>query len=91
MTFDPRALTRAAESGDRAAILRATRDRLAAELADPECMSIAAVSRELRAVLAELEVLGATSEVNPLDRLADGVASDLDSYRARRRKDSAAS
>jgi hypothetical protein len=84
MAFDPRALTRAAESGNRAAILEATRDRLVAELADPECMSIAAVSRELRAVLAELESLGATSEVTPLDRLAAKVDDQLAERRARR-------
>ncbi|KAB8179144.1 hypothetical protein FH609_004170 [Streptomyces sp. 3MP-14] len=60
----------AAESGDRRAILEAVRDRLAVELAAVEGKDAAAVAKELRATVAELESLPGGKEVSPLDELA---------------------
>jgi hypothetical protein len=84
MAMDADGLLRAAESGDRATILLAVRDRLIAELSSPECPGIAGVAKELRALLAELDVLGIKAEVTALDRLADGVTTDINAYRTRR-------
>lgn len=52
----PAPLVDAVRSGDRAA-LEAIRDRLAEELASPECFGVAGIARELRAVLADLAAL----------------------------------
>jgi len=43
-----------------------------------------ALVRELRAVLLEIEKIPGSSEVTPLDQLADGIIGDLDERRRRR-------
>jgi len=45
---------------------------------------LAGVIRELRAVLAEIEKIPGSSEVTPLDQLADGITDDLAKRRRRR-------
>lgn len=59
----------AAVAGDRRAALEAIRDRLAAELQRARGTGAAAVARELREVLAELEAIP-DEEVSPVDQLA---------------------
>lgn len=43
-----------------------------------------ALVRELRATLIEIEKIPGSSEVTPLDQLADGIIGDLDERRRRR-------
>jgi hypothetical protein len=43
-----------------------------------------ALVRELRATLIEIEKIPGSSEVTPLDHLADGIIGDLDERRRRR-------
>jgi hypothetical protein len=67
---------------DRLALLEHSRDKLFAAMEDPELKpaDLAALSRELRAVLLEIEKIPGSGEVTPLDRLAD----DLEERRRRR-------
>lgn len=81
---------------DRLSLLRAARDLLAEALTTGhECPACGAqldvgsaelpqVSRELRAVLAEIDKIPGSGEVSELDRLADGIVADLDDHRRRR-------
>jgi hypothetical protein len=71
-------------SGSRVDGLKVLRDRLADELDSAEGAAVAALSRELRAVLSELERLGVREEVTPLDDLASRVGDQLAAHRARR-------
>ena len=71
-------------SGDMIRALSAVRDRLAGELLVAEGAAVASLSRELRIVLAELEQLGVSQEVTPLDRLAAQVGDQLAERRTRR-------
>jgi hypothetical protein len=59
-------------SGDRRRALSALRDRLAAELDDPDADArvVAVVSKELRAVVQELDGLSGGEEVRPVDEIA---------------------
>lgn len=50
------------------------------QLASP----LPALVRELRATLIEIEKIPGSSEVTPLDQLADGIIGDLDERRRRR-------
>ncbi len=81
----------AISSGDRTRALQALRDRLGAELDEAEGTEVASLSRELRAVLLELERLGVRAEVTPLDDLASRVVTSLGQHRSRRQPGSAAS
>ena len=65
-----------AASGDRRAALEAIRDRLATELARPDCFGVAGIAKELRAVIAELESLPGAKE---------SISDDLAARRAKRR------
>jgi hypothetical protein len=81
---------------DRLSLLRRARDLLADALAtESECSACGAhievksadlpqVSRELRAVLAEIDKIPGSGEVSDLDLLADGIVTDLDERRRRR-------
>ena len=78
---------------DRLELLREARDRLVAamngELICRQCERgvdppLAGVIRELRAVLAEIEKIPGSSEVTPLDQLADGISDDREKRRRRR-------
>lgn len=78
---------------DRLALLRDARDRLVAamngELICRQCERgvdppLAGVIRELRAVLTEIEKIPGSSEVTPLDELADGITDDLAKRRRKR-------
>lgn len=78
---------------DRLALLREARDRLVTamngELTCRQCARgvdppLAGVIRELRAVLAEIEKIPGSSEVTPLDQLADGITDDLEKRRRKR-------
>ncbi|MEV4474660.1 hypothetical protein [Nonomuraea sp. NPDC049504] len=62
-------LLKAIESGDRRASLQAIRDRLANELRAAEGRDAAAIAKELRATLAELDALPGEEE-DALDQLA---------------------
>lgn len=62
-------LLEAIESGDRRESLQAIRDRLAAELAGAEGRDAAAIAKELRATLAELDALPGEEE-DTVDQLA---------------------
>jgi hypothetical protein len=64
------ALREAVSSGDRTTALTAVRDRLADELSVAEGSQAAALSKELRAVLAELDSLSGGAEVSALDDLS---------------------
>jgi hypothetical protein len=77
-------------STDRLELLRVARDRLVAavtgELTCRQCARgvdppLASVVRELRAVLDEIDRIPGSSEVTPLDRIADGILVDLDQHR----------
>ncbi len=57
-------------TGSRRDALEAIRDRLAAELEDAEGREVAALARELRATLLELEGLPSKREESPVDDLA---------------------
>jgi hypothetical protein len=79
---------------DRLSLLRDARDRLVeamnGELTCRQCARgvdppIASVIRELRAVLLEIDKIPGSGEVSDLDRLADGILTDLDEERKRRR------
>jgi hypothetical protein len=67
----------AAASGDRRAALEAVRDKLALELQGSEGPVVAALAKELRACMAELDALPGGKEVSALD--------DLSARRAARR------
>jgi hypothetical protein len=71
-------------STDRLSLLQHARDRLVAELATAEGAAAAAVSRELRALLNEIDAIPTSGEVSDLDRLADSVSDDLADRRRRR-------
>ncbi|GAA2351722.1 hypothetical protein [Streptomyces carpaticus] len=73
----------AAGSGNRRQLLEAVRDRLAEELLAAEGRDVAALAKELRATVAELESLPGGKEVSPLD--------DLAARRAARRAEAAGS
>jgi hypothetical protein len=96
---EPRSVAEVVPEGNRRASLEALRDRLAAELEDTtwekhkaECRCVcgmgdgrlvAALSKELRSVLAELDAMPAPpSQKEPLDVIAASVA-DLDEHRRR--------
>lgn len=79
---------------DRLSLLRDARDRLVeamnGELTCRQCARgvdppLASVIRELRAVLLEIDKIPGSGEVSDLDRLADGILTDLDAERKRRR------
>jgi hypothetical protein len=87
------------KSGSRLNGLKAIRDRLADELSNEghqrgcECECgpsgadgrvVASLSKELRAVLLDLESLGVRAEVSPLDHLAAAVGDELAAARTRR-------
>ena len=60
-----RTLPSAARSGDRLTTLESLRDRLAREIADTNsARDVAALSKELRAALAEIDALAATAAVS---------------------------
>ncbi|WP_157251047.1 hypothetical protein [Nonomuraea typhae] len=63
-------LASAVLSGDRRASLEAIRDKLAAELRDASGRDTAALAKELRSTIAELESLPGGKEVSRLDELA---------------------
>lgn len=67
--------------GDRRAALEAIRDKLAAELQDVTGRDAAAIAKELRATIAELDALPGGREVSKVD--------DLAARRAARRADAA--
>lgn len=73
-------------SADRLILLQASRDLLVDALnsADVKPAELAQLSRELRAVLVEIEKIPGSSEVTPLDRLADGITDDLAQRRRKR-------
>jgi hypothetical protein len=56
--------------GNEIQALTAIRALLAERLADAEGAPVAAISKELRAVLMELRRLGATTQESPLDEIA---------------------
>ena len=69
-------LSDAARSGDRARMLRALRDRIAAEVdAGVPARDLAALARQLRDVTAELAVLDSGKEPSALDSLIDSAGS----------------
>ncbi|MGI5493873.1 hypothetical protein [Microtetraspora malaysiensis] len=67
--------------GDRRASLEAIRDKLARELHDAEGRDAAAIAKELRATIAELDALPGGKEVSAVD--------ELNARRAARRADAA--
>jgi hypothetical protein len=60
----------AVESGDRRASLEAIRDKLARELAETGGRDAAAIAKELRAVISELDGLPGGKERSTVDELA---------------------
>lgn len=79
-------LPTAARSGDRLAALRCLRDRLADEIEQCESSrDVAALSRQLRDTLAEIDALGTGAVRTKEDQLAD----ELARRRLDRRADSA--
>jgi hypothetical protein len=68
---------------DRLSLLREARDRIVDELRTAEGATAAALSRELRALLLEIDQIPGSGEVTSLDVLADGITDEL----AQRRKD----
>lgn len=71
-------------STDRLSLLIEARERLISELRLAEGAAVAALSRELRAVLIEIDQIPGSGEVTPLDNLAGGIADDLAARRAKR-------
>jgi hypothetical protein len=69
---------------DRLSLLIEARDRLVDELRLVEGAAVATVSRELRAVLTEIDQIPGSGEVTPLDTLAGGIADDLAARRTAR-------
>lgn len=68
----PESLVDVAATGDRVAILRAMRDRIAAELdAGPPPHAVAPLMRELANVLTAIGAIAPPKEVSFLDRLAE--------------------
>jgi hypothetical protein len=67
----PAGLVEVAEAGDRLATLRALRATLASTLASADPPQVAALARQLQAVLAEIAALeqAAPQEVDPVDEL----------------------
>jgi hypothetical protein len=70
-------------SADRLILLQASRDLLVDALnsEDVKPVELAQLSRELRAVLADIDKIPGSGEVTPLDKLAD----DLEERRRRRK------
>jgi hypothetical protein len=63
-------LRKVIRSGDRRRSLEAIRDRLAAELQDAEGRDVAPISKELRAVIDQLDRIPGGKEVSKRDELA---------------------
>ena len=85
---DSPSLVAAAASGDRAATLRALRDRLALEVeTSNSARDVAALSRQLTDVLSLIEALPKPAEGTPLDELTQrrGRASSTRTGRAHRK------
>jgi hypothetical protein len=74
-------------SEDRRASLSAIRDRVARELVGAEGRDVAALSKELREVIREIDSLPTAERVTPLDKLAGAVTDDLAQRRASRLAD----
>lgn len=68
--------------GDRRASLEAIRNHLAAELAESSGRDVAAIARELREVMKELDALPVPEEVSGVDQLARRRANRLGSASA---------
>lgn len=71
-------------SEDRRASLSAIRDRVARELVGAEGRDVAALAKELREVIREIDSLPTAERVTPLDKLAGAVSDDLAQRRADR-------
>lgn len=69
---------------DRRESLSAIRDRVAAELVGAEGRDVAALAKELREVIREIDSLPTAERVTPLDKLAGAVSDDLAHRRAAR-------
>lgn len=78
-------------AGDRRAALEAVRDRVAAELDTAEGRDVAALSKELRDVLRELDAMPGGEKVTKLDRISDELAAKRAEHAAGRVEDAASS
>lgn len=85
LTRDDPDLVATVATGDRVKSLKAIRDKIATLLRDADDRTAAALGKELRAVMAEIDSLPGGREVSELDRIADGVAIDLAAERRQRR------
>jgi hypothetical protein len=69
---------------DQRASLCAIRDRVAAELVEAAGRDVAALSKELRDVIREIEGMPSAERVTPLDELAGAIGDELAARRADR-------
>lgn len=72
--------------GNRRKSLEVLRDHLAAQIQDADPRDVASLTRELRAVLADIEAIPHVREDSVADNLAAGVADELSKRRANRGK-----
>lgn len=88
---DSEILAEVTARGDRRAALEALRERVAAELGAAGGRDVAALSKELRDVMRELDALPSAGVVTKLDRIADELAAKRAAHAAGRGADSASS